>query len=188
VQTLTAVYLDFSDPASYRVWRWLTLLPERSAVEIRPFSVDCDPDEDCNPWDRTEPSWSIELLALHEFAREVGRSTEECFVDAAFAAVHDAGADLSSMEGWLEIGAKAGLDLAAYTSDSDRWHAEVGLWHKEAEDDLGVSGVPTVVFDDERALLVRLDHDISDVEAARRLLADLSDLATQPVDKVRRSG
>ena len=185
---LTAVYLDFSDPGSYRVWRWLSQLEVRSSVEVRPYSLDCEADDDCNPWDRTEPSWSIELLALHELARETSRETEECFIDAAFAAVHDAGADLSDMEGWLQIGAEAGLDLHAYASDSDRWRAEVGLWHQEAEDDLKVAGVPTVVFNDDRPLLVRLDHDIDDADAARRLLDDLADLAAQPVEEVRRPG
>ena len=184
--TLTAVYVDFQDPGCYRVWRWLSLLDERSTVEIRPYSLDCEADDDCNPWDRTEPSWSIELLALHELARETGRQAEECFVDAAFAAVHDAGANLTEVQGWLEIGAEAGLDLNAYTLDSDRWRAEVGLWHQEGEDDLGVTGVPTVVFDNARPLLVRLEHDITDPEAARRLLADLMDLAAQPVAEVRR--
>ena len=185
--SLTAVYLDFQDPGSYRVWRWLSLLPERSTVEIRPYSLDCEPDGDCNPWDRTTPSWSVELLALHELARETSREAEECFVDAAFAAVHDSGADLSSMEGWLEIGAEAGLDLDRYSSDSDRWHAEVGLWHSEGEDELGVTGVPTVVFDDDEALFVVLEHAVDDVESARRLLDDLADIAGQPVAVVRRA-
>ena len=185
--SLTAVYLDFQDPGSYRVWRWLSLLPDRSTVEIRPYSLDCEEDGDCNPWDRTSPSWSIELLALHELARETSRATEECFVDAAFAAVHESGADLSSMEGWLEIGSEAGIDLDRYSSDSDRWRAEVGLWHQEAEDELGVTGVPTIVFGEDTALFVRLEHDIADGESAQRLLADLSDLAAQPVKEVRRT-
>lgn len=186
--TLTAVYVDFQDPSSYRVWRWLSFLPERHTVEVRPYSLDCEEEGDCNPWDRTEPSWSIELLALHELARETGRDTEECFLDAAFAAVHDSGADLSSMEGWLEIGAEAGIDLDTYTRDSDRWRAEVGLWHQEAEDDLGVTAVPTVVFDEDRALLVRLDQPVEDEASARRLLDDLADLAQQPIEEVRRTG
>jgi hypothetical protein len=184
------VYLDFQDPACYRVWRWLSLLPERARVEIRPYSLDCEEDggaEHCNPWDRTTPSWSVELLALGELARETGRRAHECFVDAAFAAVHDSGADLSTMEGWLEIGAEAGLDLDAYSADGERWRAEVGLWHQEGEDELAVDGVPTLLFGDDRALFLRLDRDIVDAGAARRLLDDLADLASQPVGVVRRT-
>ena len=182
---LSAVYIDFADHGSYRVWRWLSKLPERSTVEIRPFWSGASEDEP-NPWERTTPSWSLELLALAELARETGRDRHECFVDAAFAAVYDTGADLSGFQGWLQIGAEAGLDLDAYTRDSDRWRAEVGLWHSEARDDLGVTSVPSLVFDEERVLFVKLDRDVDDTAAARRLLADLTDLASQPVGEVRR--
>lgn len=169
------------------MWQWLSLLPEHHSVDIRPYSQESSGDRR-NPWDRTTPSWSIELLALGELARETGRDTQERFVDAAFAAVHEAGADLSSMEGWLEIGAQAGLDLDAYSTDSDRWRAEVGLWHVEAEDDLGITGPPSLVFDGDCALTVTLDRVVPDEAAARRLLDDLADLAAQPVAEVRRPG
>ncbi|MGH3666220.1 MAG: DsbA family oxidoreductase [Egibacteraceae bacterium] len=185
---LTALYLDFADPTCYRVWRWLSHLPQRHTVEIRPYSLEPGDGGAQNPWDRTTPSWSVELLALGELAREAGRATHERFVDAAFAAVHERGADLSSMEGWLAISAEAGLDLAAYNDDSERWRAEVGLWHQEAEDDLGVHAVPTLVFDRERALYVQLAREVTDAAAAGRLLDDLADLAAQPVAEVRRSG
>lgn len=183
---LEAVYLDFSDHGSYRVWRWLSLLPERHTVEIRPYWLTAHADS--TPWERTEPSWSLELLALGELARETGRAVHECFVDAAFAAVYDAGANLSEFQGWLEIGAEAGLDLDAYTEDSDRWRAEVGLWHSEARDDLEITDVPSLVFADNRVLYVHLDRDVTDRAAAQRLLADLTDLAAQPVGEVRRPG
>ena len=185
--TLTAVYLDFQDQGSYRVWRWLSLLPERHTVEVRPFWSAVTADEP-NPWERTNPSWSLELLALGELARESGRDRQECFVDVAFAAVYAQGADLSEFQGWLEIGAEAGLDLDEYTRDSDRWRAEVGLWHSEARDDLRVTRVPSLVFDEERVLFLKLDQDVEDAAAATRLLADLSDLAAQPVGEVRRPG
>ena len=183
---LSAVYLDFQDHGSYRVWRWLSLLEERSTVEIRPYWTAVTVDEP-NPWERTTPSWSLELLALAELARESDRARHECFVDAAFAAVFAEGADLSGFQGWLEIGAEAGLDLDAYTRDSDRWRAEVGLWHSEARDDLGITQVPSLVFDEDRVLYVKLDHDVPDAAAAKRLLADLSDLAAQPIGEVRRT-
>ena len=182
---LTAVYLDFQDSGSYRVWKWLSLLPQRSTVEIRPFWAAVD-EEEPKPWERTTPSWSLELLALGELARETGRQVHECFIDAAFAALYDEGANLSEFGGWLEIGAEAGVDLDAYTTDSDRWRAEVGLWHSEARDDLGITRVPSLVFDEDRVLFVKLDQQVTDAAAAQRLLADLSDLALQPVGEVRR--
>jgi hypothetical protein len=182
VSPLTAIYLDFQDRFCYRAWRWLSLLPERGWVEIRPYSVDAG-----RSWDRTGGSWGLELLALGELARETGRSAHEALVDAAFAAVHDSAAEEMAAEAWLAIGAAGGLDLDTFTADSERWRAEVGLWHAEAEDELGVRGVPTLVFGEAHALYVRLEEEITEAEAGQRLLADLADLAEQPVELIRRT-
>lgn len=185
---VTAVYLDFQDPACYRVWRWLSLLPEREHVDIRPYSVDRIENESRNPWDRESSSWCLELLALGEVARERGRDCHLAFVDAAFRAVHDEQWDLSSPEAWLALCAEIGMDLHAFVADGERWRAEVGLWHQEAEDEYGLEGVPNLVFDNGQALYVRLQESIEDESAARRLLADLTDLVVQRVEEVRRSG
>lgn len=180
---LTAIYVDFQCPHSYRAWRWLSMLPERTRVEVRPYSLDGD----SGPWDREQASTGLELLALGELARETSHDVHLAFVDAAFAAVHEHEADASSVEAWLALGSKVGLDLDAFTADAERWRAEVGLWHEEARDELGVFGVPTTVWDDERALYVKLAEDVPDEAAAVRLLADLEDLAVQPITEVKRT-
>lgn len=185
--TLTAVYMDFQCAASYRVWRWLGVLGLQEVTDIRPYSLDSDDGEPTNPWDRTTPAFGVELLALAEFARDAGPVTHRAFVDAAFALVHDEERDASSPESMLLLGAAAGLDLDRWTADSERWRAEVGLYHCEGEDDLGVGGVPSLVFDDEHALLVTLAEDVLEPDAARRLFADLTDLAVQPVAEVRKT-
>lgn len=180
---LTAIYIDFQCPFSYRAWRWLSMLPERTRVEVRPYSLDGD----SNPWDRDQPSTGLELLALGELARETSHDMHLAFVDAAFAAVHDHEADASSVEAWLALGSKVGLDLDAFTADAERWRAEVGLWHQEARDELGVFDVPTTVWDHDHALYVKLAEDVADRAAADRLLSDLQDLAFQPIKEVRRT-
>jgi hypothetical protein len=191
VSALTAIYLDFQCPYSYRLWRCLSLTPERPGVDIRPYSLDADTDEKGDrrgPWERTEPTVGLELLALGELARDAGRRAHEAYVDAAFAAVHEVDRDLADAGAWLELGADAGLDLASYTADSERWRAEVGLWHREGEDDLGVFGTPTLVYEDETALFVRLDAEVKDPDVACRLLADLGALTAYPVQEIRRPG
>lgn len=184
---LTAVYLDFESRTCCRVWRWLSLLPVRETVEVRPFATNVGGGTARGPWDRTVASWGLELLALGELAREAGRDVHLRYVDAVFAAIHGDRDDVSSPEMWLALGSQLGLDLDAFTADSERWRAEVGLWHAEARDELGVTGVPSLVFDDTHALFVTLDRDIRDRAAAQRLLDDLDDLATQPVGEVRRT-
>lgn len=198
VPALTAIYIDFQCPYSYRAWRWLSLLPDREKIEVRPYSLDGEivrdadargaaPEGRATPWDEGRPSIGLELLALGELAREQGRAAHHAFVDVAFAGVHDHEADLSGLEAWLALGARAGLDLDAYTDDSERWRAEVGYWHQEAEDELGVFGTPTLVVDDEHGLYCKLSRDVRDVEQAGRLRDDLLDLAVQPVAEVKRT-
>jgi hypothetical protein len=186
---LTACYVDFQCAASYRIWRLLGLLGLRELTDIRPYSLDTDDGEPTNPWDRTTPSFGVELLALAEFARDAGPEVHRAFVDAAFRLLHepDGPAEPASAESVLRLGAEAGLDLDRWATDSDRWRAEVGLYHCEGEDELGVRGVPSLVFDEEHALLVTLDEDITDPDAAGRLLADLADLALQPITEVRKT-
>jgi predicted DsbA family dithiol-disulfide isomerase len=186
VTALTALYVDFQSPFCYRVWRWLSLLEDvRATVEVRPFSLDSAREGD-TVWERTSSTWAIELLALGEMAREVGRSAQLRFVDEAFAAVHDTRQLPANPECWLELGASTHLDLDAFTADSERWRAEVGLWHREAVDDLRVSGVPTLVFDT-HALWVKLEEDVRDAAAARQLLDGLATMADLPVGAVRRT-
>lgn len=180
---LTAMYIDFQCPYSYRAWKWVSLLPDREHIEVRPYSLDGD----SNPWDREQPSTGLELLALGELARDAGQGTHLAFVDAAFAAVHEDEGDATSVEAWLALGAKVGLDLDTFTADAERWRAEVGLWHEEARDECGVFGVPTTVWDGERALYTRLRDDVTDPDAARRLHTDLADLSTHPVEELRRT-
>lgn len=187
VPALTALYVDFLEPDCHRVWRWLSLLPERETMQVRPFLVDTGPG-DPRPWDRDTPSAGLELLAMAELARDAGHEAHLTFVDAVFDAVHGTGLDLGRPEAWLAFATDAGLDLDAFTRDGDRWRAEVGLWHAEAEDDLGVRSAPTLVFDDEDAVLVRLGAEVDGAVAARRLLDALTALDELSVTEVRARG
>jgi predicted DsbA family dithiol-disulfide isomerase len=187
VTRLTALYVDFQDRFSHRLWLSLSLLPERETVEVRPFCLDTGRGSQRGPWERVTPSTAgLELLALAEFAREAGPERHLQFVDAAFAALHGDDVASSSLEAWLALGSRVALDLDEFTADSERWRAEVGLWHREAVDDLHVAGVPSLVFDDERVLMVKLRTGLTDPEAARRLLDDLADLSHHPVVEIRR--
>jgi hypothetical protein len=187
VEQLNAVYVDFQSRDCYRVWCWLSLLPEVDKVEVRPFSLDAATKGEPSPWERQATgSAGLELLALGELAREAGAATHHRFVHEAFRLVHEEVPDRSGLEAWLALGSRLGLDLDRFTADSERWRAEVGLWHAEGIDELGVSRVPSLVFGEHRALYVKLLHDVDDAEAAARLLADLADLAAHPVEEIRR--
>lgn len=186
-EPLTAVYLDFSSPACHRVWCWLSATSPADTVEVRPYwSESRVAAAGRGPWERAAPTSGLELLALGEFARELGVKAHHRFVEAAFAVLHEEAAESSGLELWLSLGARAGLDMEVFTADAERWRAEVGLWHEEARDELGVDGVPALVFGDRVAVRVDLDRAVRDPEEAEALLELLSGLATSPLTEWRR--
>jgi hypothetical protein len=181
----TALYVDFRSVHCLRAWRWLSLLDEVDTVQVRPYLAETDQGEQRMPWDRRTPSLGFELLALGELARDEGPAVHRRFLDAAFAAAHRGSGHLGGPETWLALATEVGLDLDAFAREGERWRAEVGLWHAEAQDELGVVAVPTLVFDDELALLVRLGAEVGDRAAAQRLLTALAELAGLEVTEVR---
>lgn len=185
---LTAVYLDFSSPACHRVWCWLSATSAIERIEVRPFwSESPVAAGGRGPWERAAPTSGLELLALGEFARELGHRAHHRFVEAAFAVLHEEAAESSGLELWLSLGARAGLDMDAFTADVERWRAEVGLWHEEARDELGVDGVPALVFGDRLAVRVDLEHTVTQQPEADALLAQVEALADGPVTQWRRT-
>ena len=170
----TAVYLDYTCEHSARAWRWLSMLGRRHALEVRPFwhgggGV-------VSPWERAHTDAGLELAALGELAREQGRRHHHAFVDAAFAVARDRRTDLGDPEAWLALAERTELDLGRFAADSERWRAEVGLWHREGQDRFGVRAAPTVLLDERRALELRLRRPVPDPGEARRLLDEVSGL------------
>ena len=187
-QPLTAVYLDFQSAACHRVWCWLSATSACERVEVRPFwSESPVAAGGRGPWERAAPTSGLELLAMGEFARELGRRAHHRFVEAAFAVLHEDAAESSGLELWLSLGARAGLDMEAFTADAERWRAEVGLWHEEARDELGVDGVPVLVFGDRLAVRVDLERAVREPEEADDLLERLAALAAGPLSEWRRT-
>lgn len=182
---LTSLYVDFLSVHCYRAWLWLSQLEESGAVQIRPYLADGDSAQEQGPWDRRTPSLSLELLALGELARDEGPETHRAYVAAAFAAAHRRRGELRGAEAWLALATEAGLNLGAFAKEGERWRAEVGLWHVEAQDELGVRGVPSLVFDDSLAILVSLGTTVEGPAAARRLLGAVTELVAADVREVR---
>lgn len=164
---LEAVYLDLRDLQSARVWRWLRALGLAHEVEVRPFCIAV-----ADPWECTAPPFALELLMLLEQAREHGQQAVVDTVDAAFDRI---GPEVESAHGelamWLQVGAEAGLPLAEYDEEMERYRAEVGLWQAEAREDHGVLRPPTLLFADGTSLYLQLDHDIAQPGRAREFMA-----------------
>lgn len=181
---LTAVYLDLQCKASLRVWRWLTALPGGTA-DVRPYWQSPGQPR-LQPWDAEGLSWSLELLALGECARAQGARVHRNYVGVALHAVHVEKLDVSTPVGLGELASRASLDVSAFTAQRERWRAEVGLHHREAEDDFGVFQTPALVFDDDRAVHVRLADDVRP-SGAQQLLDYVADLIRHPLAELRRT-
>jgi len=187
VPALTALYVDFLNVHCYRAWLWLSQLEESERLQIRPYLADGDDEAKPGPWDRSTPSLALELLALGELARDDGPETHRAYVGAAFAVAHRRRGELRGAEAWLALATETGLNLGAFAKEGERWRAEVGLWHAEAQDELGVRGVPSLVFDDSLAILVALGGAVEGRAAARRLLDAVAELVVADVREVRSS-
>lgn len=195
---LTAVYLDLHCPYSLRAWRWLVALGSAHgpgpasdhapgpAVDARPYWRGVGGPR-VQPWDAEGRSWTLDVLALGELARERGRRAHHDYVGIALRAVHTEKLDVGTPGGLEALASRASLDLTAFTAERERWRAEVGLHHREAEDDFGVFETPTLVFDDDRAVLVRLVDDVRRPSAARALLDDVVDLTGRFIPDLRRT-
>lgn len=164
---IIAVHLDLRDVQSARVWGWIRALGLHEQVEARPFSLDV-----ADPWDCEAPSFGLELLMLMEQARDHGPAAVARLVDTAFARIGvDAEAAHAELAMWLQVGAAAGLPLAEYDEEMERYRAEVGLWQAEAREDHGVLRPPTLLFADGTSLYLQLDHDIAQPGRAREFMA-----------------
>lgn len=182
---LTALYVDFLNVHCYRAWLWLSQLQESDTLQVRPYLADGDEEPEGGPWDRRTPSLGLELLALGELARDDGPETHRAYVGAAFHAAHRRRGELRGAEAWLALATETGLNLGAFAKEGERWRAEVGLWHAEAQDELGIRGVPSLVFDDSLAVLVRLGAAVEEPGAGRRLLDAVAELVVADVREVR---
>lgn len=188
---IVGLYVDFQSVACLRAWKWLRAAAIHHDVTVRPYSLDTDDavdsDEPASPWDRKTPAWGVELLAVGELARESGPDTHVRFVEAAFSLVHESDQDPSSPESVLALASAAGLDLQAFADDSERWRAEVGLWHAEAHDELGVRGVPALLFNNGAVMRMELAQAVTDPEAAQRLVSQVEGMAELPVRHIVRT-
>jgi hypothetical protein len=185
VAELTACYVDYQCPACYRVWRWLACGPRG---RVRPYSLDSEDGqiEPLGPHDAGAGVWSCSRSPSSPGI--TGPDAHARYVDCAFELVHGGRTPRRSRarSAGCCSGRRLDLDLDRFNADSERWRAEVGLWHHRGGGRARDPGVPTLVFDDGSALLVTLEEDVTDPDAAQRLLADLADLADQPVAEVRR--
>jgi 2-hydroxychromene-2-carboxylate isomerase len=159
------VYYDFTCQYSYRAARWLRQVPD-VVVDWSPFVL-----KEVNRGEGAPSvfdaaglaSTSILALALGEAAKE-----------ADFAAYHRGVYDAMHSDGprpdagdLRTVAASAGVDLAAFDGDADRWLRVVSGSHAHGRDDHGVFGTPTLVFDDTASVFLKLTEVPSASESAR---------------------
>ena len=116
-------------------------------------------DSDSQVWEHPDrPSRGLPALAAAQSAKNQG---EELFLKyhlAAFEARHKEGLDTGDVSAVKEIAALAGLDMDRFDKDMEdqaSWEA-VGKDHIESKEKYNTFGVPTLVFEGDRAVFVKL--------------------------------
>lgn len=147
------VFFDYTCGFSNRARRWLDAL-EDLPVRWRPFSLlEQNRREDGPPvFERAEHAENVSLIALavHEAVRAAGGDVDG-YRRAMFTAWHDQPGRLATAD-IVDLGRSAGLTRF----DHDRAFSALAAEHAAAEA-LGVFGTPTLIFDDDQAIFVKLD-------------------------------
>lgn len=140
---------DESGPAVDVTWRHFSL-----------EQVNNQNGPDWKLWEQAEdcPSRGLRAFWASEAARRQGEAAFGRFHIALLKARHEERRDIASIEILRGVAESAGLDMAQFERDlSDRrLLTRLAEDHTFAVETLGVFGVPTLVFADQRAIFVRL--------------------------------
>ena len=185
--TLTAMYLDLTDPQSAVAWSWLQVVDPGQDVEIRPFCLSV-----LDPWECSSPPLALELLMLLELARAHAPEAATAIIDVAFDQIgrttHPAARDKPHvpLATWLAVWSASGLSLEEYDEGRERLLAEVGYWQAQAVQEFGIDAVQTLLADDGTTIHLRLDPDATRPSHARRLWQEVNerlDAVSTPLER-----
>lgn len=117
--------------------------------------------DDWAAWE--DPDFDARDLPPHEAARSVlernGRDAFERYHRALFQAHHEQERDLTDTATLVEVAES--LDLPADPLETDlregRYRSDVGADHREAEEEHGIFGVPTLLFNGTQPVFLKLD-------------------------------
>ena len=154
-------YFDYTCSYSYRGWMWLERLRATgTALDITWSSfvlkeVNRKEGETSALVGDTIESIAALALALGEALR--GHDGWDRFHAATFEAMH-AGEERPEEDEVLGLAAAAGLDIDEFRRDQAAWLATVRTSHLDAVERLGIFGTPTLVFDNDAAIYLKLQE------------------------------
>lgn len=151
-------FYDYTCPYTHRAFRWLARLEESAAgfhVDWATFSLKEANREPGAPsaFEETRIS-SVSVLAL-ALAHAARKADFPRYHQAVFHAMHEESRRPAAPE-LLELAARAGVDVAKFDRQRDRWLAAVADEHREGVRRFQVFGTPTLVTDDHAAVFLKL--------------------------------
>lgn len=151
-------YFDYTCSYSYRAWLWFERLGTTEELEVNWSSfvlkeINRQEGEISALVGPTIESVAALALALGEALR--GHDGWERYHAATFRAMHS-GEERPGADDIIRLAAEAGLDVDEFRNDQARWLAAVRASHVDGVERLGVFGTPTVVFDNDTAIYLKL--------------------------------
>jgi len=152
-------YFDYTCPYSYKMLLWLRGVQQRGAdltLDWRTFllkEVNRGLDEP-SPFEE-ESSLPVLALALAHAARS---ADYDSYHDAVFQAMHRGGQGRRQIneEDLFKIAVDAGVDLAGFERERDRWVNAVAEEHNHAFKSVNVFGTPTLILNGRTAVFLKL--------------------------------
>ncbi|MDQ3771553.1 MAG: DsbA family protein [Actinomycetota bacterium] len=152
-------YIDFTCGYSYRAWLWFERLRNAGTdlvISWRSFVLkEVNRGEDAPSLLSGPTIESVAVLALAVAKALPDDASAAVYRSRVFDAMH-AREERATRDDVIHIATAVGLDADSFWADETLWLAEVRNEHMEAVQRHGVFGTPTLVFDDDASMYLKL--------------------------------
>ena len=160
------VFYDYLCPFSHRIRKWLEKVEQSGQVELdikwRALSleqINQKQGENFKIWEHPEyGSRGILALVAAKAALRQGELLFKRFHGLVFQAYHDQGKDISQRAVLMKAASEAGLDLQILAKDLDLQENLTAIDddYKEARKSYNLFGVPSIIFENDEPLFVKI--------------------------------
>lgn len=177
------IFYDYLCPFCHRIVEWLDKIEQSGRVELSVEwkvlsleQINQKQGEGFKVWENPLfPSRGIPALAAAKAAQRQGTALFNRFHRLVFEACHRQGRDISKRPVLVKAAQKAGLDVQLFERDLDlKENLEaIGKDYQEARQCYNLFGAPTLVFENDEAIYVKIESVPETEEGSIKLLEQI---------------